>query len=77
VGLEPGLAHKVGNNRYLGFGSLRLQILPDSFLIDWAKRYTGEPEQSWRLPIQVDEWIKPGVIAHYTELRRALNAQQL
>jgi CRISPR/Cas system CSM-associated protein Csm3 (group 7 of RAMP superfamily) len=77
VVLEPGLAHKVGNNRYLGFGSLRLQILPDSFLIDWTKRYAGEPELSWRLPIQVDEWVKPGVIAHHTELRRALNAQQL
>ena len=28
VGLEPGLAHKMGNNRYLGFGSLRLRLLP-------------------------------------------------
>lgn len=77
VVLEPGLAHKMGNNRYLGFGSLRLQILPDSFLIDWAKRYAGKPEQSWRLPIQVDEWIKPSVIEHYTALRKALNAKQL
>ena len=77
VVLEPGLAHKMGNNRYLGFGSLRLQILSDSFLIDWAKRYSGEPEQSWRLPIQVDEWVKPSVIKHYTALRRVLNAEQL
>ncbi|MBC8249137.1 MAG: hypothetical protein H8E90_05615 [Anaerolineales bacterium] len=77
VGLEPELAHKMGNNRYLGFGSLRLHILPDSFLIDWAKRYSGEPEQSWRVPIQVDEWIEPGVIHHHTALRRALNAKQL
>ena len=77
VGLEPGLAHKMGNNRYLGFGSLRLRILSDSFLIDWARRYASEPEGSWRLPIQVDEWIKPEVVYHYRALRRALNAEQL
>jgi CRISPR/Cas system CSM-associated protein Csm3 (group 7 of RAMP superfamily) len=77
VGLETGLAHKMGNNRYLGFGSLRLRILPDSFLIDWAKRYAGEPEQSWQLPIQIDEWLKPDVVQHLTALRRALNAKQL
>jgi len=77
VALEPGLAHKMGSNRYLGFGSLRLHILPDSFLIDWTKRYSGEPEESWRLPIQVDEWFKPEVVYHYRALRRALNAKQL
>ncbi len=77
VGLKPGLAHKMGNNRYLGFGSLRLRILPGSFLIDWAKRYAGEPEQSWQLPIQVDEWLKPEVVYHHTALRRALNVKQL
>ncbi|MGA9348746.1 MAG: RAMP superfamily CRISPR-associated protein [Anaerolineae bacterium] len=77
VALESGLAHKMGNNRYLGFGSLRLQILPDSFLIDWAKRYTGEPEESWRVPIQVDEWIEPAVIYHHAALHRALNAKRL
>jgi len=77
VGLEPDLAHKMGNNRYLGFGSLRLHILPDSFLIDWAKRYAGEPEQVWQLPIQVDEWLKPEVVHHHTALRRALNVKQL
>jgi len=77
VVLEPGLAHKMGYNRYLGFGSLRLHILPDSFLIDWAKRYAGEPEQEWRLPIRVDEWLEPGVIYHYRALRRGLNAERL
>jgi CRISPR/Cas system CSM-associated protein Csm3 (group 7 of RAMP superfamily) len=77
VALESGLAHKMGNNRYLGFGSLRLQILPDSFLIDWAKRYTGEPEESWRVPIQVDEWIEPAVIYHHAALHRALNVKRL
>ena len=77
VVLEPGLAHKMGNNRYLGFGSLRLQILPDSFMIDWAKRYADEPEESWQLPIQVDEWIESEVVYHHRALRRALNAKQL
>jgi hypothetical protein len=77
VALEPGLAHKMGSSRYLGFGSLRLHILPDSYLIDWAKRYAGEPEESWQLPIQVDEWIEPEVVYHYRALRRALNAERL
>ncbi len=77
VVLEPELAHKMGNNRYLGFGSLRLQILPNSFMIDWAKRYAGGTEQSWQLPIQVDEWIEPEVVYHHRALRRALNAKQL
>jgi hypothetical protein len=77
--LEPELAHKMGQNRYLGFGSLRLRLLPDSFLIDWAKRYaaTGESEQNWRLPVRVEQWIKPEVIEHYSELRKALDAKQL
>jgi len=77
VALEPGLAHKMGKNRYLGFGSLRLHILPDSYLIDWAKRYADQPEESWRLPIQIDEWLKPAVVKHYRGLRRALNAERL
>jgi CRISPR/Cas system CSM-associated protein Csm3 (group 7 of RAMP superfamily) len=77
VALEPGLGHKMGNNRYLGFGSLRLHILPDSFLIDWANRYTGKSEQDWQLPIQVDEWVKPDVIKHHAALQRALNVKQL
>lgn len=77
VALEQGLGHKMGNNRYLGFGSLRLRVLPDSYLIDWAKRYAGGPEQSWQSPIQVDEWVKTGVIQHHTALRRALDVKQL
>ncbi len=80
VVLEPELAHKMGNNRYLGLGSLRLHVLSDlsdSFLIDWANRYTGKPEQNWRLPIRVDEWIKPSVVEHHTALRKALNAKWL
>ena len=42
VVLEPKLAHKLGKHRHVGFGSLRLQILPDSFLIDWGERYASQ-----------------------------------
>ncbi len=77
VALEPGLAHKMGKNRYLGFGSLRLHILPNSFLIDWSKRYAGGTESEWRVPLDVGQWIKPNVVEHYPELRKALNADWL
>jgi len=79
VALEPGLAHKIGNNRYLGLGSLRLSILPESFLINWSNRYAGRPEsrEAWRTPIKAADWIKPNVVAHYTELVKALNAKRL
>ncbi len=76
VALEPGLAHKIGNNRYLGFGSVRMRLLPESFLIDWAGRY-GEPGQTWRQPLQVEDWLRPDIIKNYTELRRLLDAQRL
>jgi hypothetical protein len=75
--LGQGLAHKIGRSRYLGFGSLRLRVLPESFLVDWANRYSGKPEQDWRLPVNVDEWINTKVIKHYAELRKALDAKQL
>ncbi|MDH7485342.1 MAG: RAMP superfamily CRISPR-associated protein [Anaerolineae bacterium] len=77
VALEPGLAHKMGKNRYLGCGSLRLRILPESYLIDWTKRYAGQPEEGWRLPLRVEEWINRDVIEHYAQLQRALNAERL
>jgi len=75
--LEPQLAHKMGKGRYLGFGSLRLKALPDSFIIDWAERYAGKPEERWQLPIDVEKWIKPGAVYHYRALRKVLNADQL
>jgi len=75
IALEPGLAHKMGKNRYLGFGSLRLHILPESFTIDWAKRYAGAPPAEWKQPIAAQQWIRPQVIANYQELKKALNAE--
>lgn len=77
VALEPGLAHKLGQHRYVGFGSLRLHLLPESFLIKWGERYSGQPEQSWRLPIRIDDWLNPQVIAHYPELQRVLDAKSI
>ncbi|MGB0383960.1 MAG: type III-I CRISPR-associated gRAMP effector Cas7-11i [Ardenticatenaceae bacterium] len=75
--LEPNLAHKMGKNRYLGFGSLRLKLLPDSYLTDWGKRYAGELEDDWQLPIDLNKWNNPNVIKHHQALRKALNAEQL
>ncbi len=77
VGLEEGFAHKMGKHRYLGFGSLRLTILPESYLTDWARRYAGEPEDAWRGALQPGDWLYRDVLAHYPELRRALRAEQL
>ncbi len=70
VALEPGLAHKMGNNRYLGFGSLRLTILSDSFLIDWEKRYSGKDD--WRIPFAPEKFSNPKIIKHHNEMKRAL-----
>jgi CRISPR/Cas system CSM-associated protein Csm3 (group 7 of RAMP superfamily) len=77
LALEQGLAHKIGKGRYLGFGSLRLQIQPESYLTDWTNRYASQAPQNWRLPIDVNAWMNPQVIAHYDELKKALDAQHL
>jgi hypothetical protein len=75
VGLEEGLAHKLGHHRYVGFGSLRLRVLPESSLIDWQKRYAGQAD--WRTPLVLAEWQDPKVIAHRAELLKALDASVL
>ncbi len=75
--LEPNLAHKVGHHRYLGFGSLRLHLLPESYLIDWSRRYNSDSETDWQQPLDAEKWRNPRVIAHYTNLRQLLNADTL
>ena len=75
--LAPGLAHKIGHHRYLGFGALRMNLLPESFLIDWSKRYSGRPEEEWHLPVDVPAANDASLIAHYAELQKALNANAL
>jgi CRISPR/Cas system CSM-associated protein Csm3 (group 7 of RAMP superfamily) len=79
VGLEPKFGHKLGKSRHLGFGSLRLHILPDSHLIDWSKRYAAAEQsaQAWRQPFDPGQWFNPKVVKHYPELLKALNANQL
>ena len=77
VALEPGLAHKLGHHRYLGLGSIRLRLLPESHLIDWTSRYAGQPEQDWQQHILVDQWLTSKVIAHYGQLKRVLDAKPL
>ncbi len=77
VALEPDLAHKMGKHRYVGFGSLRLKILPQSYLIDWAARYAGKSEQEWQKPLDAENFKNTDVVAHYDSLRKALNADQL
>jgi hypothetical protein len=77
VALEPGMAHKLGNHRYLGFGSLRLRITDESFLIDWDKRYAGERPEVWRLPLPAADLLDPEIIRHRDALRKRLDAGAL
>ncbi len=77
VALEPELAHKLGHHRYVGFGSLRLHLLPESFLIDWPGRYAGEAADGWQKPLRLADWFEPQVVAHYAELKKALDARAL
>jgi hypothetical protein len=73
--LEKELAHKVGRHRYLGFGSLRLRIMPESFLIDWNSRYS-QKEEDWKITLSPDTWHNPRVISYYDDLKESLNAQR-
>jgi CRISPR/Cas system CSM-associated protein Csm3 (group 7 of RAMP superfamily) len=77
IELEPHLAHKLGKHRHVGFGSVRLRILPESSLFHLDERYAGAPEAQWQRPLVPREWFNPLVIAHYSELQTALNVQAL
>lgn len=77
LALEDGMAHKLGGNRYLGFGSVRMRVLPESYLIDWAARYAGEPPEVWQRPLVVEEWGTPQAVQHLRALRQLLNADAL
>ncbi|SLM27610.1 hypothetical protein MTBBW1_1040067 [Desulfamplus magnetovallimortis] len=75
--LEPGLAHKMGNTRYLGFGSLRFSILPESYLIDWTKRYADNSMSNWRIPLDIDMKAAIKSVQNYSALKKALNAEHI
>lgn len=77
VGLEKGLAHKMGHHRYLGFGSLRMHIMPSSFLVDWSRRYAGKGDGEWQRPLPPLDRIDAKTISNHAELRKALNAEHL
>ena len=71
VMLEPGLAHKMGNRRYQGFGSIRLTPVAPCYLIDWSKRYIADSEVDWQKDLKVPN--KPNVIKHHSQLNSHLN----
>ena len=76
--LEPGLAHKMGGHRYLGFGSLRLTLEPESHTIDWNRRYQGGKEGQWRRPISNAEALAAKAeVQHRDRLKDALDARVL
>ncbi len=75
--LEEGLAHKMGGGRYLGFGSVRLHIRPESYLIAWADRYAGKSPAEWKRPFQSADWRNPEVVFHRRALQQMLNAEPL
>ncbi len=77
VELEENLAHKMGNNRYLGFGSVKLRLLEESFLIDWSKRYAGGEAEQWRQPLAPERFRDPTVIHHHADLKKVLDAGTL
>lgn len=77
VGLEPGMAHKMGHLRALGCGSLKLSILPESFLTDWDKRYAGPAGTAWQKPLDPAQWLKPAVVSHRDAVKQVMDAQHL
>ncbi len=74
VALESGLAHKIGNHRHLGFGSVKLSILPESYLIQWNNRYSSQSKDEWREKLNPADFMNPSVVKNYEQLKTALNA---
>ena len=73
--LEPGLAHKMGNRRYQGFGSIRLTPVAPCYLIDWSKRYTADSKVDWQKDLAVPN--KQNVIRHYSALKKELSDEHI
>ncbi|MEM7133504.1 MAG: RAMP superfamily CRISPR-associated protein [Chloroflexota bacterium] len=74
IQLEEKLAHKLGKNRYLGFGSLRLRLLPASYITDWAGRYTQTNKDTGQEILDGETWHNPEVVYHRRALCQALDA---
>ncbi len=78
VGVEDGMAHKMGNHRYLGLGSVRFRMLPESFRIDWARRYARDARpEDWQTPLKIDLSKPDKFILHYAALKQVLNAGRI
>jgi hypothetical protein len=72
---QEGMAHKLGKGRYLGLGSTRLALLPESHLIDWRSRY--EDEEQGRIPLDAEALLDTSLVAHHDAMRKLLHAQHL
>jgi len=72
--LEKGLAHKCGNGRYLGLGSIQLKLLPESYTIKWDSRYSND---NWKVPVDLSKWLQKDCIKNYNALKDALDAKCL
>jgi CRISPR/Cas system CSM-associated protein Csm3 (group 7 of RAMP superfamily) len=70
--LEDGLAHKCGNAKHLGLGSIQLKLLPESYTIKWDSRYTND---NWKEPVEMSNWLKTDCIKNYNALKDALDAK--
>lgn len=77
INLEAGLAHKMGNHRYLGFGSLRFRVTAESFLIDWAARYSDSAPEPGKRPINAEKLADANTIRNYQQIRQVLDAGAL
>jgi hypothetical protein len=77
ITLDNDMAHKIGRCRYLGFGSLQLRLLPESFLIDWSARYAGPDAAQGRIGLDLKQWRSNAATKHHQALRSALNADAI
>ncbi|MGK5092311.1 RAMP superfamily CRISPR-associated protein [Deltaproteobacteria bacterium TL4] len=76
VQLEEGLAHKMGRCRALGFGSLKMKLLPESAFVDWEARYSNSAKSTSQL-LRLAEWTNTSVVQHRDALIRVLNAEKI
>lgn len=75
IGLEDGLAHKLGKGKALGFGSCAVR-LKDAYIINWEERFSSLAEPG--LGYLNIERLKanPKPFANYEELKRAMTIAQ-
>jgi hypothetical protein len=72
VCLDPDMAHKLGAHRYLGFGAVKFNILPESYLIDWKEKYGSTDPESGRISLNISKWCDTKTVKNYPALKEAL-----